>query len=241
MADTEDTPRYLNPFIVDEPARDPVADGGVHWYLPDPAERRPAVVFVHGGPVQPDMSPKDWPVYRGYGSMAARRGLVGVAFNHPFLGIEQMRAAAGEIERVLGLVREHDRVDPDRIGLWAFSGAGLFAGRFIDGPAGWLRAVALTYPDCRRDGEDDDWPTTLAEGVEQSSDLPILLTRVGREEPDLAEAVEEFVQAADGAAANLTVIDVPHGEHGFDHSEPSDEAQAAVHAAMDWMVNQLDS
>ena len=117
--------------------------------------------------------------------MAARLGLVGIAFNYPFLGIEQMGAAAGEIERVLGLVREHDRVDPDRIGLVGVLGAGALAGRFVARPAEWLRAVALTYPDCRRDDEDDDWPTTLAEGVEQSSDLPILLTRVGRELPAL--------------------------------------------------------
>jgi acetyl esterase/lipase len=241
MAETPSTPRYLNPFVVDGPAREPAADGGVHWYLPDAAEPRPAIVFVHGGPVRSDMSPRDWPVYRGYGSMAARRGLVGVAFNHPFLGIEQMPAAAGEIERVLGLVRAHDRVDPGRIGLWAFSGAGLFAGRFLESPAPWLRGVALSYPDCRRDDEDENWPTTLAEAVEQSSDIPILLTRVGREEVDLAGAVEEFVQAAQGAAANLTVIDVPDGEHGFDHSEPTEEAQAAVVAAMDWMVERLES
>jgi acetyl esterase/lipase len=241
MAEPPSTPRYLNEFIVEEPVREPIDDGGVHWYLPDAPERRPAVVFVHGGPVRPEMSPKDWPVYRGYASMAARHGLVGVAFNHPFHGIEQMRAAAGEIARVLTEVREHDRVDPHRIGLWAFSGAGLFAGRFLDGPSEWLRALALTYPDCRRDDEDDDWPTTLAEAVEHSSDLPILLTRVGREESDLAGAVEEFVQAARGAAANLTVIDVPDGEHGFDHSIPTEEAQAAVVAAMTWMVERLGS
>ena len=208
------------------------------WYLPDGLERLPAIVFVHGGPVRPEATPKEWPVYRGYGSMTARLGLVGVAFNHPFHDVDRMDDAGAEVARVLGLVRRHERVDPDRIGLWAFSGAGLFAGRFVDHPPQWLRAVALTYPDCRRD-DDPDWPTSLAEAVEHSSDLPILLTRVGREQPDLAEVVEELVQSARGAAANLTVIDVPHGDHGFDHAEPTDQSRAAVEDAMAWMASTL--
>ena len=239
MADSSSTsqsaPRYLNPFVVDEPVREPVVDGGLHLYLPDAAEPRPAIVFVHGGPIRPDMKPKDWPVFRGYGSLAARLGLVGVAFDHPFFGIEQMSAARGEVQRVLSVMREDDRVDPDRIALWAFSGAGLLSGPLVAGPPAWLRAVALTYPDCRGDDDDPDWPMTLAGAVEHAADLPILLTRVGREEPDLADAVEEFVAAARKASANLTVIDVPDGVHGFDHAGATTESAAAVREAMAWM------
>jgi dienelactone hydrolase len=238
MAETPSTPRYLRPFVVDEAVREPTADDGADLYLPDESRRRPAIVFLHGGPVRPEATPKEWPVYRGYGSLAARLGLVAAAFNHPFHDIEHLHDAAAEVERVLGLVRRSERVDPDRVGIWAFSGAGLFAGRFIGHPPEWLRAVALTYPDCRRD-DDPDWPTTLADAVEHSADLPILLTRVGREQPDLAAAVEEFVKAARGAAADLTVLDVPDGEHGFDHSEPTSAARTAVLEAMAWMVDRL--
>jgi hypothetical protein len=34
---------------------------------------RPVVIFVHGGPLPPDLqpTPRDWPIYRGYGALAA--------------------------------------------------------------------------------------------------------------------------------------------------------------------------
>lgn len=46
---------------------------------------RPAVVFVHGGPVPEGNhpEPRDWHGFVGYATVAARAGLVGLTFNHP--------------------------------------------------------------------------------------------------------------------------------------------------------------
>ena len=37
-------------------------------------ERRPAIVFIHGGPVPPEMEPTEWGVYRSYGEWRRRPG-----------------------------------------------------------------------------------------------------------------------------------------------------------------------
>jgi hypothetical protein len=49
--------------------------------------RRPAVLFIHGGPLGQHPSPgaKDWGVYRSYGRLMAASGLVGVTFDHRYV------------------------------------------------------------------------------------------------------------------------------------------------------------
>jgi predicted acyl esterase len=53
-------------------------------YLPRTGTKRPIAVFVHGGPLEPDMQPKNWRVYRDYGRLLAANGFVAVTFNHRF-------------------------------------------------------------------------------------------------------------------------------------------------------------
>jgi hypothetical protein len=79
----------------------PVERRGV-WDLYDPVATgpRPAVVFVHGGPVPAGLpvSPRDWPVYRGYGALAAAAGLVGVTVDHPLHDLKDLPAAHAVVE-----------------------------------------------------------------------------------------------------------------------------------------------
>jgi hypothetical protein len=77
------------------------------------------------------------------------------------------------------------------------------------------------------------WETGLpllpADAVAHAADLPIVLTRAGREDPGVAEGVAAFVDAA--AKARLRLIDVPHGRHGFDTLDDDDDSRAAITAA----------
>jgi acetyl esterase/lipase len=63
--------------------------------------------------------------------------------------------------------------------------------------------------------------------------LPIVLTRVGLERPRLAAGVEAFIDAAQECGARLEIIDVPHGQHGFDMLDHTDESRLAVTRALD--------
>src|SRR4051812_48764757 len=87
--------------------------GTVDLYLPDAAGPRPAIVFVHGGPIPAALrpTPRDWGVYRGYGSLAASGGLVGVTVDHRLHSPMAYADAAEDVTAAVELARADPRVD----------------------------------------------------------------------------------------------------------------------------------
>ncbi|WP_433087567.1 hypothetical protein ACQP1P_16610 [Dactylosporangium sp. CA-052675] len=155
------------------------------------------------------------------------------------------------VREAVDRAREHPRVDGDRIALWFFSGGGPLCADWLRDPPSWLRCVALTYP--RLGGselEPSFRPIDAVEavgaaaaagvaGAMRASALPIVLTRVGLERPDLAATVAEFVAAARFAEANLTIVDVPAGRHAFDTLDDTDASRYAVGQAVDHVLTTL--
>ncbi|TDO50390.1 hypothetical protein EV651_12074 [Kribbella sp. VKM Ac-2571] len=236
-----DLPAYLRPFVLGVlEGPDVRVDrlGEIDLYRPPGTARGGAILFVHGGPGPAglEVMPRDWPVYKGYATAAARRGLVAAVVDHSLIhGLDRLVAAADEVEAAVGVLRSDPRVDPDRVGLWFFSGAGLLAGEWLDSRPDWLRFVALTYPLLATPPGVDDL-VTAAEVIGKHKDLPVLLTRAGLEREELAGPVAEFVSA--GGAA-LDIIDVPKGHHGFDMLDHTEESRAAVTKALDWAIAHL--
>jgi len=236
-----DLPAYLRPFVLgvlDGPDVRVDRLGEIDFYRPSGTARTGAILFVHGGPAPPDLvaTPRDWPVYKGYATAVARRGLVAAVVDHSLIhGFDQLVTAADEVEAAVGVLRSDPRVDPDRVCLWFFSGAGLLAGEWLDSRPDWLRCVALTYPLLATPPGVDDL-VTAAEVVGKHKDLPVLLTRVGREREELAGPVAEFVSAG---GSSLDIIDVPKGHHGFDMLDHTEESRAAVTKALDWAIAHL--
>ncbi|WP_281903702.1 alpha/beta hydrolase [Phytohabitans aurantiacus] len=196
------------------------------------AEPRPAIVFAHGlVPPGARPTPRDWPVYRGYGSVAAARGAVGVVVDHRLHGLTGYPDAADDLAAAVELARQDSRVDAERVAIWAFSGAGLLLADWLRAPPAWLRCVAASYPILGGPpGLDPRFQP--AEAVAHAGALPIVLTRVGREHPQIAATVEAFVSAARACDARLEIVDVPHGQHGFDVLDHTDESRAAVERAL---------
>ncbi|GIE83233.1 hypothetical protein Aph02nite_91830 [Actinoplanes philippinensis] len=233
-------PEHLQPFVLPVETVTPDRRGNVDVYLPATTETRPAIIFVHGGPVPAAVSPtpRDWPIYRGYGSLAAARGVVGVTVDHRLHHPAAYPEAAADVAAAVRLARELPQVDADRIAVWFFSGGGLLLADWLRTPPGWLRCVAATYPLLAPLA---GWPVDPAfrpiEAVTGSGTLPIVLTRAGLERPDVAEAVQEFVTAA--TDARLEVIDVPNGRHGFDMLDHTEESRTAVVQAFDSVLAHL--
>lgn len=193
------------------------------------------MVFVHGGPLPADLrpTPRDWPVYRGYGSAVAESGAVGVTVDHRLYGVADYPNAAADVAAAVELARADQRVDPGRVALWFFSGGGLLLADWLRTPPGWLRCVAATYPVLAPlPGWQIEPRFRPVQAVESAGELPIVLTRVGRERPQVAATVEAFASAAGQCGTRLEIIDVPDGQHGFDMLDHTDQSRQAVRRAL---------
>ncbi|MCA2214276.1 alpha/beta hydrolase [Jidongwangia harbinensis] len=231
----------LRPLIVPVAVRDAERHGSIDLYPPDEVTGpRPTVLFVHGGPVPAELrpTPRDWPQYRAYGSLAAARGVVGATVDHRLHSPAAYPDAAADVRAAADAVRADPRVDDDRLALWFFSGSGMLAADWLRDPPPWLRCLTLSYPLLR---PLPGWPADPrflpADAVARAGDLPIVLTRVGQENPAIAEGVEGFVAAS--AGARLEIVEVPHGHHAFDVLDDDDGSRAALTRAVDLVLATL--
>ncbi|TQF07070.1 alpha/beta fold hydrolase [Kitasatospora acidiphila] len=232
-------------FLLPVPERPRERIGRVDLYLPDGAstEPRPAVVFVHGGPVPESMrpTPRDWPAFVGYGSYAASLGVVGVTLDHRLHEPADFGRAAQDVAEAVELVRADPRVDPDRIALWAFSGGGLLTADWLAAPPPWLRCLAASYPVL---APPPSWGAVdsrfrPAQAVAKAGRLPLVLTRVGLEDPAFAASVGEFLAAAEQCGADVELVDLPGTRHGFETTDHTEEAREGVRRAMAAVLTRL--
>ncbi|MCX4458302.1 alpha/beta hydrolase [Streptomyces sp. NBC_01340] len=246
-AAVNEQPAHLRPFLLDVPERPRERVGRVDLHLPDDlaeADRpRPAVVFVHGGPVHPDVrpTPRDWPGFVGYGRYVAGMGVVGVTLDHRLHDLADYGRAAEDIAEAVDLVRADPRVDGDRVALWYFSSGGLLSADRLAAPPPWLRCVAASYPIL---APLPNWGLVdsrfrPADAVRTAGRLPIVLTRVELERAEIAVTVEEFLAAAEKCDADVEVIDVPLGHHGFETIDHTEQARDAVERAVRSVLEHL--
>ncbi|GAA2788420.1 alpha/beta hydrolase [Kitasatospora paracochleata] len=240
-------PAYLRPFVLDVPDAPRERVGRFDLHLPDGVADgsgpRPAVVFVHGGPLPAGMrpTPRDWTTFRGYGRLAAAHGAIGVTLDHRLHGFGDFGRAADDLADTVDRLRADPRIDPDRIALWHFSGAGLLLAPLLAAPPPWLRCVAASYPVLAPlPGWAPVDPRFRPVGaVSGAGRLPVVLTRVGRENPAFAATVAEFLAAAQAYDAQIEVIDVPDGRHAFDTLDPGPQSREAVERAMRSVLTHL--
>ncbi|MFE6040653.1 alpha/beta fold hydrolase [Streptomyces sp. NPDC056452] len=229
-------PAHLRPFLLDVPDVPRERTGNVDLYLPDTEGPWPAVVFVHGGPVPAEArpTPRDWPGLRGYARYAAGQGVMGVTLDHRLHDLADYKRAAADVAAAVELVRADPRVDADRVALWFLSGGGLIAADWLRRPPAWLRCLAASYPIL---APLPNWGLLDSrfhpvDAVAGAGTLPVVVTRVGRELPEIAATVEEFLTASAECGANVEVVDVPNGRHSFDTVDPTEESREAVRRAM---------
>lgn len=226
----------LPSLILPAASRTPEQCDRLDLYLPDDVSRpRPAVLVVHGGPVPAEVRPRpfEWPLFQGYAAHLAARGLVAGIVDHRLHSPTAYPVADQDVHAAAALLRADQRVDADRVALWFFSGGSLLSAPWLAQPPAWLRCVALTYPLL---APVPGWEVDPAFRPSHGTDLPVLLTRVGREQPVVAEGVAAFVA---GTTGNLSIIDVPNGRHSFDHLDDTDESRAAITRALDFVVGWL--
>jgi acetyl esterase/lipase len=219
-----------------------------------PGERRPAIVFVHGGPVPPGSKPKGMGVYLSYGELAAASGFVGITFDHRFDAPGRVTDAAGDVADLLAHVRQEApalNVDPDRIGVWAFSGGGPFLAPLLAERPTWLKAVAAYYAvldiQIVPPGQTDTLGPETRKRYSPVAQLgpgprplpPILVARAGQDHPFLNAALARFVQEALAQNAALDLLNHPEGRHGFDLLDDDARSREIVARTFEFLRTRL--
>ncbi len=221
-----------------------------------PGERRPAVIFIHGGPLPPAMSPPDWGVYRSYGELAATSGLVGITFKHRLNSPSDYGRAADDVRALIAHVRNHAaefHVDGDRLALWAFSGGGALIGVAFQEPLPYVRCVVSYYGLLDlRPPQIAGMPTAVPEPV--ASQLsptalittasgpfpPTLIARAGLDNPRLNQSVDEFVSDAEKRGIDLDLLTVPQGRHAFDILDDAPRSREVIERTIAFLRANLE-
>jgi acetyl esterase/lipase len=220
-----------------------------------PGERRPAVVFVHGGPVPPGSKSQQMGVFVSYGELAAACGFVGVTFNHRFDSPQRLVDAAGDVADLLARVRkdaEDLHVDAERLAVWAFSGGGPTLAPLLAERPAWLRAVVAYYAvldiQTPPPGQPDTLGAEMRRTFSPAAQLgpgprplpPILVARAGLDHPLLNAAADRFVQEALGQNAPLALLNHPEGRHGFDILDDDARTHEILASTFEFLKRRLE-
>jgi len=219
---------------------------------PGPRRARPAIVFIHGGPI-PRIGAKNMGVFLSYGELAAASGFVAVTFDHRFLAPARLPDAAADVADLITHVRTNAEalgVDADRLALWAFSGGGPFlAGPLRERPS-WLRAVIGYYAalDLQQPASDAEPTLTPEVRVAHSpaasladahSAPPILIARAGLDNAGLNATIDRFVQAALSGGATLDLLNHSDGRHGFDILDDDERSKQIIRHTLQFLADNL--
>src|SRR5437764_9953720 len=227
------------------------------YISPDLAEnaKRPAVIFLHGG-AKTDYTPKDWGIYTTWGRLIAASGFVGVTFTHrleyPNPSLEK---AAADVRDAISYVRSNAdkyHVDKDRICLSAYSAGGPLLTLALHGDMPFVRCLVGFYSfmdiqqsDYRKTEKPETVksfsPITYLE-TDASKIPPMFLARAGHDEvPTMLDSIDRFVVKALSANVALTLMNHPHGVHGFDNQNDDDRSGELIQAAIEFTRSQLGS
>ncbi|AKU17109.1 alpha/beta hydrolase family protein [Luteipulveratus mongoliensis] len=239
---TDPQPPWVAPFVLDTPDVPRERHGTWDFYDPRADGPRPLVMFVHGGPVNPTWpaTPRDWHVFRGYGAQVASRGFVAATVDHRLYGGEAYPQAYDDVLDAIEAARDDDRVDASRVAVWVFSGGGPMLAPLLRDRPKWLRVLAASYP-----AVDSFLDIELPEGfrpldaVPTSDPIPMVFTRAGLERDFLAPAQATYLERLADSPVELEVIDVPHGNHSFEHIDYTDESRDAVELAITKVLGHL--
>lgn len=217
--------------------------------------KRPAVFFVHGGPIPEGMEPpKQWGFFQSYAALAAASGMVGVTFNHRLFGPTDYVRSLADVAAAVNHVRTHAdelHVDPDRIALWYFSGGGPLLTWVLRERPEFVRCVVAFYPmlDLRHVVPAGS-PPQFVEGAKQLSPaahlssracagLPMFIARAGLDSSMLNQSVDLFVREALSANAALELINHPEGHHSFDLLDDNSRTCEVIASAITFLQTHL--
>ncbi len=222
-------------------------------YSPEDSQsgaRRPAVIFIHGGRIPPNLrtKPKNWAAYVSFGQLVAASGFVGVTFNHRFYTWNSLSDSQSDLMDLIAYIRDNADslgVDKDRIILWAVSAGGIFLSQPLRDTPSYIRCLVAYYSVLdlnRKEAPASVSDETLREysplyhlGKNRKGTPPIFVARAGLDDAGLNAGLDRFVQTA--LANNLTIDVVNHaaGHHGFDIEDDNDRSREIIKRTLEFI------
>jgi acetyl esterase/lipase len=210
--------------------------------------RLPAIVFIPGGPIPPEMlAPREWGFFISYGELAVASGLVGVVFNHRLHAPTDYETAQADVTAAVDYVRKHADdlgIDPDRLALWAFSGGGPLLSECLRTSPPYVRCLVAFYAvmDLRRFVGPDADAARLERAARLSPAVqvagtrtPIFVARAGLDTAGLNESIDTFVSQALSANVSLDVANHPAGHHAFDVLDDNVRSREIIARALEFV------
>jgi acetyl esterase/lipase len=215
-------------------------------------QRRPAVVFIHGGRIPRNLltTPKDWGAYVSLGQLVAASGFVGVTFNHRFYAWESLADSQSDVMDLIAYVRDNAEslgVDKDRIILWALSAGGIFLSQPLQQLPPYIRSIIAYYSELDLQNQRKAAPASVTDetlrefspvhhlGNKEKNVPPIFIARAGLDDKELNDGIDRFVQLA--LSRNLTVEVVNHatGHHAFDIEDNNERSREIIKRTIEFI------
>jgi acetyl esterase/lipase len=213
--------------------------------------RRPAVIFIHGGRIPPNLrtTPKDWGAYVSFGQLVAASGFVGVTFNHRFHTWDSLPDSQADLSDLIAYVRGHADslgVDRERIVLWSVSAGGIFLSRPLKERPPYLRCVVAYYSELDLQGQRASAPASVTdETLREFSPLrhlgggggfpPFFVARAGLDDAGLNAGIDRFVQAALSKNLTIEVLNHATGHHGFDVEDDNERSREIIRRTVEFI------
>lgn len=222
-------------------------------YLPPKlakGERRPAVVFIHGG-VGAQFKPKDWGFYKSWGQLVAASGMIAVTFTHR-LGYPKplLAEAASDVTAAINYVRANAdslNIDKERLCLAAYSAGGPLLSLGMRDKPGYVRCLVAFYAFLDIQQSEPHRTNEPSEMVKRFSPItylandagklaPMFIARAGLDEvPAMNDSIDRFVREALSKNASIIVVNHPQGVHGFDNQTDDERSREIIRSAIDFM------
>jgi acetyl esterase/lipase len=215
-------------------------------------QRRPAVVFIHGGRIPRNLltTPKDWGAYVSLGQLVAASGFVGVTFNHRFYAWESLADSQSDVMDLIAYVRDNAEslgVEKDRIILWALSAGGIFLSQPLQQSPPYIRSIIAYYSELDLQKQRKAAPASVTDetlrefspvhhlGNKEKNVPPIFIARAGLDDKELNDGIDRFVQLA--LSRNLTVEVVNHatGHHAFDIEDNNERSREIIKRTIEFI------
>lgn len=214
------------------------------------AERRPAVVFIHGG-AGAQFKPKNWGIYKSWGRLIAASGMIAVTFTHR-LGYPKplLAEAASDVTAAINYVRANAdslNIDKERLCLAAYSAGGPLLSLGMRGTPDYVRCLVAFYAFLDIQQSESHRTNETSEMVKRFSPItylandaaklaPMFIARAGLDEvPAMNDSIDRFIREAISKNASIIVANHPEGVHGFDNQTDDERSREIIRSAIDFM------